>query len=123
PMLTQPEFADFYQMFGRAALTARGEDHPKLERLHWFTVEFGLIAEGNERRIFGAGILSSKEEVTHALSDQVTVHPFDPAVVVEQTYDVWHLQDELFMLDSFEQLVAGFSAWAGRRGLLAEYGA
>lgn len=121
PMLTQPHFADFYQMFGRAALDARGEDRPRLERLHWFTVEFGLVAEDDGRRIFGAGILSSHEEVTNALSDRVKVHPFDPLAIVEHEYDVWHLQEELFELESFEQLVAGFSAWARRRGLLPRY--
>ena len=118
PMLTQPDFADFYQLFGQAALNAEGADRPRLERFHWFTVEFGLIREGDENRIFGAGIVSSNEEVTHALSDEVTVHPFDPAHITEKDYDVWHLQDELFLLDSFEQLVDGFREWAASRDLL-----
>jgi phenylalanine-4-hydroxylase len=118
PMLTQPDFADFYQMFGHAALKAEGADRPRLERFHWFTVEFGLIQEEDGTRIFGAGIVSSKNEVTHALSDEVTVHPFDPAHITEKDYDVWHLQDELFRLASFEQLVDGFRGWCLAKGLL-----
>jgi phenylalanine-4-hydroxylase len=119
PMLTQPDFADFYQLFGQAALNAEGADRPRLERLHWFTVEFGLIQEGGEQRIFGAGIVSSNEEVTHALSDDVTVHPFDPKHIVEKDdYEVYNLQEELFVLDSFEQLVEGFKDWTTSRGLL-----
>ena len=119
PMLTQPDFADFYQLFGQAALTAEGADRPRLERFHWFTVEFGLIREHREKRIFGAGIVSSNEEVTHALSDDVTLHAFDPDHIVEKDdYEVYNLQDELFVLDSFEQLVDGFRAWTTRRGLL-----
>jgi phenylalanine-4-hydroxylase len=119
PMLTQPDFADFYQLFGQAALNAEGADRPRLERLHWFTVEFGLIQEDGEQRIFGAGIVSSNEEVTHALSDDVTVHPFDPQHIVEKDdYEVYNLQDELFVLDSFEQLVEGFREWTTSRGLL-----
>jgi len=119
PMLTQPDFADFYQLFGRAALNAEGADRPRLERLHWFTVEFGLIQEEGEQRIFGAGIVSSNEEVTHALSDEVTVHPFDPEHIVEKNdYEVYNLQDELFVLDSFEQLVEGFEDWTKSKGLL-----
>jgi len=119
PMLTQPDFADFYQLFGQAALTAEGADRPRLERFHWFTVEFGLIREQGERRIFGAGIVSSNEEVTHALSDEVTLHAFDPEHIVEKDdYEVYNLQDELFVLDSFEQLVDGFRAWTTRQGLL-----
>ncbi len=118
PMLTERAFADFYALFGRAALGATGKDRTSLERLHWFTVEFGLVRQGDGLRIFGAGILSSKNEVTHALSDAVDVLPFDPDRVVEQDYDVWHLQPTLFALDSFEQLVDGFSSWAKRRRLL-----
>jgi len=118
PMLTQPEFADFYQLFGQAALHAEGADRPRLERFHWFTVEFGLIKQEVGTRIFGAGILSSKDEVTHALSDEVMVKPFDPEVIVETDYDVWHLQDLLFALDSFEQLVDGFRSWTKSKGLL-----
>ncbi len=118
PMLTEPAFADFYQLFGQAALKAQGADRPRLERLHWFTVEFGLVRQEEGLRIFGAGILSSKNEVTHALSKEVEKKPFDPAVIVETEYDVWHLQDLLFVLDSFEQLEEGFRSWTKQRGLL-----
>ena len=119
PMLTQPEFADFYQLYGQAAQNAEGADRPRLERFHWFTVEFGLIQEQGGKRIFGAGIVSSNEEVTHALSDEVTLHPFDPEHIVEKDdYEVYNLQEELFVLDSFEQLVDGFRDWTSKNGLL-----
>ena len=118
PMLTIPAFADFYQLFGQMALKAKGADRTRLETLHWFTVEFGLVRQAEGTRIFGAGILSSKDEVAHALSDAVTVHPFDPARIVEQAYDVWHLQPVLYALESFEQLVDGFRTWTRSKGLL-----
>ncbi len=118
PMLTQPDFADFYQMFGKAALNAKGKDRPRLERFHWFTVEFGLLEEEEGTRLFGAGIVSSNEEVTHALSDKVKKHPFDPAHITEKDYEVYNLQDELFVMQSFEQLVDGFRGWTESRGLL-----
>jgi phenylalanine-4-hydroxylase len=118
PMLTQPEFADFYQLFGKAALNATGADRPRLERFHWFTVEFGLIKQSDDFRIFGAGIISSKNEVAHALSDKVEKISFDTARLTEQDYDVWHLQPLLFVLDSFDQLVDGFRSWTRSRGLL-----
>lgn len=118
PMLTEPDFADFYQLFGKAALKATGYQRIQMERLHWFSVEFGLIREPEGRRIFGAGILSSKNEVQHALSDAVQVYPYDPNAVAEQDYDVWHLQPLLFELASFEQLVESFTDWATRQNLL-----
>ncbi len=90
----------------------------RLETLHWFTVEFGLVQQAEGRRIFGAGILSSKDEVVHALSDGVALHPFDSARIAEQPYDVWRLQPVLFALDSFEQLVESFRDWTRSKGLL-----
>lgn len=117
PMLTQPAFADFYQLVGQAGLKAQGRDRTSLERLHWFTVEFGLIRQDEGLRIYGAGILSSQGEVWHALSDEVTVHPFDVRSIIAQEYEVWHLQDELFAVDSFEQLETGFRDWMRARGL------
>jgi phenylalanine-4-hydroxylase len=38
--------------------------------------------------------------------------------VEKDDYEVYNLQDELFVLDSFEQLVEGFRSWTTRRGLL-----
>jgi len=120
PMLTQPEFADFYQLFGQAALNGEGAIRPKLEAFHWFTVEFGLLEEEGALRIFGAGIVSSNEEVTHALSDEVEKVPFDPDTLVNTDYEVYNLQDKLFVMESFEQLLDGFKRWTTKHGLLEE---
>ena len=119
PMLTEPDFADFYQLFGQAALRAEGVDRQSLERLHWFTVEFGLIRDPEEIRIFGAGVNSSKDEVLHAL-EQAEQRPFSVQAVIDQDYEVWHLQPVLFVAESFEQLVTEFRTWAVSRGLLPD---
>jgi phenylalanine-4-hydroxylase len=84
----------------------------RFERFHWFTVEFGMIRTPAGMRIYGNGILSSYTEVRHSLTDAVEVRPFDPAAIVEQDYDVWHLQPLLYAIDSFEQLAGGFDSWA-----------
>jgi len=119
PMLTEPAVADFYHLFGKSALNAAGNQRTCLERLHWFTIEFGLIRQAEGLRVFGAGIMSSKNEVVHALSDEVEVIPFSLGKVIEQDYEVWHLQPRLFALESFDQLVSEFREWAHGQGLLA----
>jgi phenylalanine-4-hydroxylase len=81
-------------------------------------VEFGLIKKPEGMRIYGAGIISSKEEVTHALSNDVEVRDFDPEKLVRQDYDVWHLQPVLWAIDSFEHLEDGFKFWTKKQGLL-----
>lgn len=118
PMITNPVFADFYQKFGRAALAAQGDDRRRLERIYWFTVEFGLIDTTEGMRIYGNGILSSAAEVQHSLTDKVEKQPFVPEVMAEQEYDVWHMQPLLYVIDSFEQLEDGFTEWAVSKGLL-----
>jgi phenylalanine-4-hydroxylase len=119
PMLTEPAVADFYNMFGKSALHAKGVQRTHLERLHWFTIEFGLIRQPEGMRVFGAGIMSSKNEVVHALSQEVEVIDFSLEKVIEQDYEVWHLQPRLFALDSFDQLVDEFGFWTKRQGLAA----
>lgn len=118
PMLTDQNFASFYQMFGEAAFHAKGMDRKYLETFHWFTVEFGLIRKPEGMRIYGAGIVSSLGEVKHALSDEVEVRDFVPEKLVTQDYDVWHLQPVLFAIESFEQLEEGFKNWAKSKNLL-----
>lgn len=118
PMLSEPAFADYYQLFGQAAMNAEGHQRVQLERLHWFTVEFGLVRQENGLRIFGAGILSSKGEVTHAVNGEAKVIPFSADRVVEQEYEVWNLQPRLFALESFDQLVSEFRNWTTNQGLL-----
>ncbi len=118
-MLTEPAVADFYHLFGQSALNAKGEQRTFLERLHWFTIEFGLIRQANGLRVFGAGIMSSKNEVVHALSDEVEVIPFSLEKVIRQEYEVWQLQPLLFALDSFDQLVDEFRFWTEKQGLVA----
>ncbi len=118
PLLTDTSFASFYQMFGEAALNAQGENRKKLETFHWFTVEFGLIRKPDGMRIYGAGIISSLGEIQHALSNEVEVIDFDTERIVNQAYDVWHLQPLLFAIDSFEQLENGFKDWTKKLKLL-----
>ena len=119
PLLTNKNFASFYQTFGEAALNAEGMDSKYLETFHWFTVEFGLIKSSAGLRIYGAGILSSKEEVQHSLSDAVEVVDFDVEKIINQDYDVWHLQPILFTIESFEQLEEGFRDWTKSKGLIS----
>jgi len=118
PMITNPVFANFYQKMGQAAMAARGDDRRRLERIYWFTVEFGLIGTADGMRIYGNGIISSYAEVQHSLTDQVKKQPFVPEVIAEQEYDVWHMQPLLYVIESFEQLEEGFTSWAGSKGLL-----
>lgn len=119
PMIMHPRFADFYQKIGQAALACRDAAVEEgLTRIYWFTVEFGLIKNPGGLRIYGNGIISSYAEVQHSLTDKVEKRPCVPEQVAAQPYDIWHFQDVLFVIDSFEHLEHEFDRWARERRLL-----
>jgi phenylalanine-4-hydroxylase len=118
-MLVHERFADFYQRIGQAALACRDPAvEEALTRIYWFTVEFGLIRNRGGLRIYGNGIISSSGETGHSLTAGVTRLPFTPEGLAAQPYDIWHFQDTLFVIDSFDQLQDEFERWARERGLL-----
>ena len=108
PLLTDPSFAAFLQALGQLALRYLS-DAPTVEllsRLYWFTVEFGLIAEEDGLRIYGAGILSSAVETAFCLGEGAVRRPFDVAGILATPYVKERLQDVYFVIDSYAQLAA-----------------
>ncbi len=119
PMIVHPRFADFYQKIGQAALNCKdAATEEGLTRIYWFTVEFGLIQNPSGLRIYGNGIISSSGETQHCLTDKVTKIPYTPERLAQQAYDIWHFQNPLFVIDSFDQLENEFVRWSRERGLL-----
>ena len=89
-----------------------------LTRIYWFTVEFGLVKNPGGLRIYGNGIISSYGETVHSLGDAVEKRPFVPEQTALQAYDIWHFQEVLWVVDSFDQLEREFVRWAQGHGLL-----
>lgn len=106
PLLADPAYARFCREIGRRALRHRADPQRlrEFDRLFWFTVEFGLVRTPAGRRIFGAGILSSRRECEHALSGRPRVEPFSVERVRDQEFRIDELQPVLFELESPEQL-------------------
>ena len=116
PLHADPVFADFLQTYGRAALTATDEvDTTRLARLFWFTVEFGLIRENDQLKLYGSGLISSPGESKHALeSSDVERRPFDLDTVCNTDFEIDHYQPILYVLDSFDQLRDAMNEYANR---------
>lgn len=104
-MLTNPEFAEFTQMYGILGRNASDKQRVYLARLYWFTVEFGLVKEGDETKIYGGGILSSPGETLYALDDPQAMRvDFDIHTVLRTPYRIDIMQPEYFVLDGIEHL-------------------
>jgi phenylalanine-4-hydroxylase len=116
PPLMNQDYAELLTLIGKAtSTTMRGEQVLALKRFSWFSIEFGLLEEEGEIKIFGAGILSSTGEIPFSLSKDVKRRPFVTREVIETDYDPSRMQDQLFIIPSFaflrrelEQLVREF---------------
>jgi phenylalanine-4-hydroxylase len=116
PPLVNRDYAALMTLLGKAAATVPRGDHVlALKRFSWFSIEFGLIQENGETKVFGAGILSSIGEIPYSLSPEVERRPFLTDEVIETDYDSSRMQDLLFVFPSLgflrrevEQLVRRF---------------
>lgn len=121
PMHTNPIFADVLVKFGSLTeIAAKRHAHltdkqlriakirsniQALARFFWFTIEFGLMCEKGKICVYGSGLLSSLDEIEHAvLSPEVQRHPFQLEWVVNQSFEIDHFQPLLFIIESFEHL-------------------
>ncbi len=107
PMLADPVFADYLAAYGRGGQRAQGLDALKyLGRLYWYTVEFGLVAEPEGLRLYGAGIVSSFAESRFALDDASPNRiAFDLERVMRTEYRIDDFQQNYFVIPSFEELL------------------
>jgi phenylalanine-4-hydroxylase len=118
PLHAHPVFADFLQRFGRAASAAVSDQQVEaMARLFWFTVEFGLIREGTETKVYGSGLISSHGDAANALGPDCDRRPFTLEAVLAQPFAIDHFQQVLFTIDSFEQLFAAVAEAERRLGL------
>jgi phenylalanine-4-hydroxylase len=108
PLLAHPIFADYMQAYGRGGLKADSLGAiDYLARLYWYTVEFGLIAQDDGLKLYGAGIVSSHAESIFALDDPSPNRiGFDLKRVMQTRYRIDDYQQSYFVIDSFEDLLA-----------------
>lgn len=106
PLLTNQPYVDFLENLSGIAL--KHIDNPwaiqLLSRIYWFTIEFGLIREDGELKIYGAGILSSAGETKFSLSNEPAHLAYDVRKILNQEYWKDRFQDKYFVIESYEQL-------------------
>jgi phenylalanine-4-hydroxylase len=106
PMHAHPVFADFLQYYGKvcAALMGRKDDLERMGRLFWFTVEFGVIRQQGEIKVYGSGLASSHGECGHVMHGGPEIRDFRLDQVMEQRFSVSEMQPVLYAVESFEQI-------------------
>lgn len=105
PLLSNAVFSNFAHEFGKLGKSFIGNEERliMLQRLYWFTIEFGLI-EQNGLKIYGAGIASSFGESISSLQDGTEKILFDVEAIISQPFKNDEVQSKYFVVNSFEQL-------------------
>lgn len=105
PLLTQPVFADFVQQYAQQVLKFPQSDWPLLQRMFWFSVEFGLIQTSLGLRAYGGGILSSATETVYSVESSNALRAtFEPVAVFRTPYRIDMLQPIYYVLQSYQDL-------------------
>ena len=84
------------------------EDHwiseaNELSKMNWWTIEYGLIGDLENPKIYGAGLLSSVGESLECLNSKVKKIPMS-IDCIDQDYNITEPQPQLFVTKSFKDL-------------------
>jgi len=75
-----------------------------LSRLHWWTVEYGLIGTLKNPKIYGAGLLSSIGESVTCMKSDIKKLPYT-IDAINYPYDITKAQPQLFVTPTFQNLI------------------
>jgi phenylalanine-4-hydroxylase len=105
PMHAHPVFADFLQHYGSICAKVKDADIlERLGRLFWYTVEFGLIRQNGQIKVYGSGVISSHRECTNVIEAGCEVRDFNLGEVLSTPVKVDEIQKRLFAIESFDQI-------------------
>lgn len=105
PMLANKVYADFVYDYACKVLTFPESDWALLQRIFWFTVEFGLVKSAKGLRAYGGGILSSISETVYSVESDIPLRTFfEPVAAFRMPYRIDMLQPVYFVIKDFQVL-------------------
>jgi phenylalanine-4-hydroxylase len=108
--LADARVTELSRAFGVAARSASDAEILCLERVYWYTLEFGVAEEGGVAKAYGAGLLSSAGELAR-LRGEAELVPLDLDRVAETTYDPTDFQPRLFVATGFRSALERVLDW------------
>ena len=103
PMFLDKDICDFSYLLGNLAQKSSDTKIKDLEKLYWFTIEFGVLTT---RKIYGAGILSSISEIKK-ISESKDVEMIQELNLEYITKDeplITNIQDHYYSIESISDL-------------------
>jgi phenylalanine-4-hydroxylase len=108
PMFMHEPFVEFSVGIGKAAKAAVEAQNEELLDLiglfYWYTVEYGLILEDGEVKIFGAGNNGGIQDLLRSIDPTVEKKPFSMEAIQELTIDYDAPQEVFYVAESYEQV-------------------
>jgi len=104
PNSTAKDIEDAQKRFEKELATATEvSEATLLARMGWWTIEYGLVGDIKNPKIYGAGLLSSVSESYHCFNEDVKKIPLS-IDCVKMGYDITKPQPQLYVAQDFEQL-------------------
>ena len=109
PFLTQRFYADIEDKFAPAYMKATQEEREVIKRLAWYSTEFGLVVQENRFKVFGAGIISGRKELTRTIME---FYRLGRDNVIDYTQDVYKQLNHHFLAnkDKLHSVIDGVNA-------------
>ena len=107
-------FVALNRAFGEATLRARDDETiERIGRVYWYTLEFGVVRENRELKVYGAGLLSSFGELGRFEREEPLLG-WNVEEMANTPYDPTMYQHQLFAAPSFEKMFDDVLRWLGK---------
>lgn len=114
PLLLDANFGNFAQQLG--VIGVQHKNNPQvlleLQRLYWFTIEFGVLKIKHTLKIYGAGIISSFQETNGIFDKNTVILPFNLEEVIATDFNNMEIQTKYFFIESFEEVKIALDKYA-----------
>jgi phenylalanine-4-hydroxylase len=106
PLLSNPVFSEFVYEFGKLGCQFLDDSDKllQLQRLYWFTIEFGVIEEQGNIQSYGAGILSSYGETNQIHEQKANFLAYKIGDIVQKVFRTDIMQEDYYVISSFDML-------------------
>ena len=106
PLLSNKNYTHFFKEIGEIAMSVIHDPLKlkKLQRIYWFTIEFGVIKRKDKLKSYGAGLISSIEEVNKVSKKLGVFEEYDIIKILNRPFNIDTVQPAYFVINSFSQL-------------------
>ena len=111
PFMALRRYAELQEMFAPTFKRANKEQRENIQRLAWFSTEFGLIRQNGELKVFGTGLLSSIGEIENVMSKKVPIVSFTIENVLNYDKAIYNFNEALFVFNSLDELKSELASY------------